>query len=101
MLGATGGIADVYSNSVLAYAIGLGGCVTILALHVIFAYLRKTERRISAPRARITSSVPPAMVPSVIEPTDFADPRVARIISEIPQRRTRAHVYGRELVTAR
>jgi hypothetical protein len=86
---------------VFAYAIGLGGCVTILALHVIFAYLRKADRRISAPRARMAAAAPVAIAPAVIDPTDFVDPRVARIISEIPQRRTRAHTYGREFAPAR
>jgi hypothetical protein len=79
---------------VLAYAIGLGGCVTLLALHVILAYLRKAERRISAPRPRIAAAAPREIEPPVFDPTDFVDPRVARIISEIPQRRTRAHTCG-------
>ena len=85
----------------MRYAIGLGGCVTIFALHVILAYLRKMERRISTPRPRIAAAVPRATETPVIDPLDFVDPRVAKIISEIPQRRTRAHTYVRELVAAR
>jgi hypothetical protein len=85
----------------MGYAIGLGGCVTIFALHVILAYLRKTERQISSPRERITSAASQILKAPVIDPVDLVDPRVAKIISEIPQRRTRGHTYGRQLVSVR
>ena len=85
----------------MGYAIGLGACVTIFALHVILAYLRKTERQISSPRPRITTAMPPAVETPVIDSLSFVDPRVAKIISDIPQRRTRGHAYGRALVSAR
>jgi len=63
--------------------------------------LRKTERRISAPRLRVVPAATPLTGPPVIDPAEFIDPRVARIISEIPQRRTREHTYGRPVVAAR
>jgi hypothetical protein len=86
---------------VIGYAIGFGGCVTVVALHVILAYLRRTERRISMPRAGIVAAVPHAVETPAIDSLDFVDPRVAKIISEIPQRRTRGHAYGRAFSAAR
>jgi hypothetical protein len=85
----------------MAYAIGLSGCVTIFAVHVILTYLRKTERSISAPRPRITSALPPPPESAAFDPTDLIDPRVAKIISDIPQRRTREHTYSRDFVPVR
>ncbi len=85
----------------MGYAIGLGACVTIFALHVILAYLRKTERQISSPRARIVVTVPQPTAAPAVDALEFIDPRVAKIISDIPQRRTRGHVYGREFVATR
>ena len=85
----------------MGYAIGLGACVTIFALHVILAYLRRTERQILMPRARIASAAPPMVETQVVNRLEFVDPRVAKIISEIPQRRTRGHTCGRELLSVR
>jgi hypothetical protein len=86
---------------VIGYAIGLGACVTVFTLHVILAYLRRTERRISMPRAQIAAAAVGAAETPLLDPIDFVDPRVAKIISEIPQRRTRRHAYRRDLLAPR
>ena len=85
----------------MGYAIGLSGCVMMVAVHVILAYLRKTERRISAPRAGMTAALPRPQELPPFGPTDLIDPRVTKIISEIPQRRTREHTHGCEFARAR
>ena len=85
----------------MAYLIGLGGCVTILALHVILAYLRKTERVISAPPRRIVATALFAPEPRAMTQDDLADPRVAKIISEIPRRRIRQQTYAPEFAPVR
>ena len=67
----------------------------MVSLRVILAYLRKTQNIISAPRARLVASMRPAPEPLLPPPDDdLGDPRVAKIISEIPQRRTRQHAYA-------
>jgi hypothetical protein len=81
---------------VIGYAIGFGGLVTIFSLHVILAYLRRTGERISQPNRRIAASFA-SETPLPLETTALADPRVAKIISEIPQRRIR----GRALALVR
>jgi len=86
---------------VLVYAIGFGGCVTILSLHVILAYLRKAERQISISRPRPASHVAVMPTNATVAPHHVLDdPRVSRIISEIPQRRIRKQTRERELAAA-
>ena len=72
--------------------------MTILSLHVILAYLRKAERQITIPRPRPATGVALMPVKATVAPFHVLDdPRVSRIISEIPQRRTRKHTCQPEL----
>jgi hypothetical protein len=81
---------------VIGYAIGLGGLVTIFSLHVILAYLRRTGERIARPHRGIAAALSPEQ-PAASNTGEHVDSRVAKIISQIPQRRTRS----RNLVSAR
>jgi len=96
---ACGGIADAYKQCVIGYAIGLGGLVTILSLHVILAYLRRTGERISRSHQRIAASL--SETPAALNTSEVGNARVAKIISEIPQRRTRERSAGRGLAAVR
>jgi hypothetical protein len=70
--------------------------VTIFSLHVILAYLRRTGERISQPNRQIAASFA-SQTPRPLDTSGLADARVAKIISDIPQRRIR----GRALASVR
>jgi hypothetical protein len=56
--------------------------------------LRKAERIISAPRRRVPTDNRTVAAPSSTPPDNLGDPRIAKIINDIPQRRTRSHAYA-------
>ena len=71
-----------------AYFMGMAGCLVIIASHLILSYSRKTER-LAAKRPALPVAIAAAGHSCAASREDLVDPRVAKIISDIPQRRTR------------
>jgi uncharacterized membrane protein YccF (DUF307 family) len=76
---------------VAVYLLAAIGCVAIIIVPLGRSCFRRNAAALSAMAASNAAAAPAAGADVIVDAAPGGDPRIAQIISEIPQRRVRRH----------